>query len=197
MDVKKLDLNQGDETPSGAGQPEQKTEEPTEEVEIDDVDIQPDSEEGEDVVLSKEKFQKLVEAKENYKKGLLTYKEKLKAKPKETDYLPKQDFYKANEKTAIDKFVKENPDVENNWSEFVKHYSGKRGKDSVESIIQDLDDAKTLFSKYNPPKSPEDNDAKANLAKETSLPSAQGADGKSPQKGGLIPKKSHPSEWYN
>jgi hypothetical protein len=194
MNEKKLDLNQGDETPSGAGQPEQKTPESPEE-EIQDVDIQPDSEEGDDVVLSKEKFQKLVEAKENYKKGLLTYKEKLKAKPKETDYLPKQDFYKANEKTAIDKFVKENPDVENNWSEFVKHYSGKRGKDSVDDIIQDLDDAKTLFSKYNPPKGSEDNTAKANLAKEPSLPSAAGG-GEKPQKGGIIPRKSTPSEWY-
>jgi len=206
MDEKNLDLNAGEETietPAGSGQPEKKTTPQTEsELEIKDEDIKPDSEDDveDTVTLSKDKFQKLVEAKENYKKGLLSYKEKLKTKPKEEkgDYLSKQDFFKANEKTAIDKFVKDNPEMTDKWTEFVKHYSGKRGKDTVDGIVQDLDDAKTLFVKYNPPKEKgsEDKAAKAELSKESTLPSHIGPDGKKPKEGGIIPKRTPPTEWY-
>jgi len=200
MSEKKLDLNLGEENPTEAGQSEQTTPEDSSDIkDIEDVDIQPDSEEDDSVVLSKDKFKKLVETKENYKKGLLSYKDKLKQKPKEEekkgDYLPKKDFYKANEQAAIAKFVKENPDAEGSWKELVKHYSGKRGKDNTDNIIQDLDDAWTLYQKHNPPKDSENNEAKAELSKEESLSSSKGG-GEKPQKKSIIPKKTRPSDWY-
>jgi hypothetical protein len=194
MDEKKLDLNSGEETPAGEGQPEEQTPEEFSD-EIEDVDIQPDSEEDDSVVLSKDKFDKLVEAKENYKKGLLSYKEKLKSKPKEEAPKEAPKETPVDEKKAIESFIKENPEMEDKWSDLIQYYSGARGRDSIDSIKQDLDDAKTLYLKYNPPKESEDKKARADLSTETSLPAVEGK-GEKPKKGGLIPKKVSPSEWY-
>ncbi len=123
---------------------------------------------------------------------------KLKSLPKEeskAEFLPKADFYKANEKEAISKFVEQNPEMKDSWSDLVQHYSGKRGRDTVSNIVQDLDDAKTLFQKYSPAKESEDKEAKANLSKDASAPHTTGG-GEQKKRGGIIPKSTPVSEWY-
>lgn len=190
MSEETLDLNMEDEeTSQGDGQPETK----------ESSSVEPESEDkGDTIQLSKEEYEKLIAEKENYKKGLLSAKEKIKSVPKESksEFLPKQDFYKANEKEAISKFIAENPDLKEQWAEFVQHYSGKRGRDTVTAIIQDLDDAKTLFQKYNPQKETEDKTAKADLSKESSEPLAQGPGGEKKEKARLFPKRTPVTEWY-
>lgn len=225
MDIKNLDLNLGEEkenTPTGTGQPENKSSslegdeiQKVLATEIEDVSIADnDLESDEDTVtLSKDKFQKLVEVKDNYKKGLLSLKDKLKAKPKEGadssspeegKYLSRQDFHKANEKVAIDKFVKDNPDMADkaNWANLVRYYSGKSGKDTVDGIYRDLDDAKTLFDKYTEKKEEdgkEDKDLKKTLSTETNL-SSGGSKGKgkssTTETGGILKKGTPVKDWY-
>lgn len=147
----------------------------------------------------------------------MSYKEKIKSlqggtddqnnspeeKPKESEFLSKKEFYKANEKKAINKFVEENPEVKNNWDNFVEHYPNKRGKQTVEDILADLDDAKTLYDKYNKKDedSNSDKEAKANLSKEKANPSGSGnpkKSDKSTKKGGrkIMPNKERPQDWY-
>jgi len=190
MSEETLDLNVGDEeTLQGDGQPETQ--------ESSSVEPEPQGD-GDTVQLSREAYDRLIADKENYKKGLLSAKEKIKAAPKESksEFLPKQDFYKANEKEAISKFVAENPDLKEQWADFVQHYSGKRGRDTVNSIVQDLDDAKTLFQKYNPQKETEDKTVQADLSKESAEPLAQGRGGEKKEKARLFPKRTPVTEWY-
>ncbi len=197
MSEENLDLNTEDEvTSEGDGQPETEpssvesgggsSEEKSEEKPTDDT-----------IQLSKDEYEKLVADKDNYKKGLLSLKEKTKSTKQESgsEFLPKKDFYKANEKEAIQKFVAENPDIKASWSEFVQHYSGTRGRDTVNAIVQDLDDAKTLYEKYQP-KEGEDKEAKANLSSDSSAPVTSG-EGTKPEKGGIIPKRTPVTEWYS
>jgi len=191
MSEENLDLNVGEEeTPQGDGQPEPQ----------DSSSVEPESQDdGNTIQLSKEEYDKLLAEKENYKKGLLSAKEKIKSIPREgqSEFLPKQDFYKANEKEAISKFIADNPEIKERWSDFVQHYSGKRGRDTVSAIVQDLDDAKTLFQKYNPPQETEDKSAQADLSKDTVQPKAQGAGGTKKEKGGILRKSIPVTEWYS
>lgn len=228
MDTKHLDLNLGEEkpnTPTGTGQPENKSSsleggEKQEDsvVEVKDIEISDDDILDEDsyektVTISKDKLQKLVEVKDNYKKGLLSLKDKLKTKPKESvedksleegKYLSRQDFHKANEKVAIDKFVKDNPEMAEkaNWANLVRYYSGKSGKDTVDGIYRDLDDAKTLFDKYTEKKEEvdtENKDLKKKLSTETNLASGgSGGKGKSSTKetGGILKRGIPVKDWY-
>ena len=191
MDEKSLDLNGEEETPSGSGQPEEEdsSAESTEKVEEDKV------------VLSKEEHAKLLEERDNYKKGLLSYKEKAKALPKEPakaeDVLTKKDFQKINEKKAIEAFLKDNPEVNSKWSDFVPYYREFRGRDTVEDIVKDLDDAKTLYQKHFPVKE-NDGDTKANLASEKSITSGSSEPTK-PQKESnkfLDQRGKSIQEWY-
>jgi predicted CopG family antitoxin len=190
MSEENLDLNVGEEeTPLGDGQPESQ----------DSSSVEPESQDdGDTIQLSREVYDKLLTEKENYKKGLLSAKEKIKSTPKESksEFLPKQDFYKANEKEAISKFIADNPEIKEQWSDFVQHYSGKRGRDTVNSIVQDLDDAKTLFQKHNPAKDTEDKSAQADLSKESAEPRAQGQGGAKQEKKSLFPKRVPVTEWY-
>jgi hypothetical protein len=189
MDKKTLDLKGAEETPTGDGQPADTSEEISEET--------TEGASEEKVELSKEEYEKLLEDKENYKKGLMTYKEKVKGQPKE-DVLTKTDFHKINEKKAIDAFIKDNPEVDSKWSDFISFYRDSSGRNTVEDIVNDLDDAKTLFLKHNPAKEEEDNQTKAELTSEKSLESSSSNDNK-PQKGSnkFLEAKGKPiQEWY-
>lgn len=208
MNSEKKDLNLGDgATPAESGQSDKQKQAPSDDSEKDKGDGQPDSGTDEEkVTLSQEEYDKLQRDKENYKKGMLSYKEKLGSSNKddqednreESDYISRDEFYKANEKEAIEKFVEENPDVEKDWSNFVKQYHGKRGKSTVKSILNDLDDAKTLYDKYSSNDDDSDDRKKrADLAKEKSSPKSGGTKkGKDTSRKRVIPKKDSPKDWY-
>lgn len=196
------DLNLDGGSPSaGDGQPEN-NDSPDSDSDTDD----------ETVEIPKSKYEKILEDKENYKEGLLSYKEKYKSlesdknndqdsedKPSEDTPMTKKDFYKVNERKAINKFVEEHPEVEENWDDFVKYYPGKRGKETEEDILKDLDDAKTLFDKYHSDSDEDDDKSKrASLSSETTTPKASKKKRKSKKKSGkdLFPEKTPPKEWY-
>lgn len=192
MNKKTLDLKGEEETPTDDGQSANTSDD------ISDDSIEDNSEEK--VELSKEEYDKLLADKENYKKGLLSYKEKAKEQPKEEpkDVFTKTDFHKINEDKAINAFLKDNPEVDGKWSDFISFYNDKSGRDSVEDIINDLDDAKTLFLKHNPIKKEDDNQTKAKLTSEKSLESSSSDDVK-PQKTGnkfLDARGEKITEWY-
>jgi hypothetical protein len=193
MNEKTLDLKGEEETPTNDGQSVDTSDDTSEETTADNSE--------EKVELSKEEYEKLLEDKENYKKGLMSYKEKVKEQPKEQpkdDVLTKTDFHKINEKKAIDAFLKDNPEVDGKWSDFISFYRDSRGRNTVEDIVNDLDDAKTLFLKHNPVKEETDNQTKANLTSEKGLESSS-SDDKKPQKTSnkFLDARGKPiTEWY-
>ena len=120
----------------------------------DDDDIDLGDEDEETVVLPKKKVQQILRDKKSYKQGLLSVKDKLKGfkkpvppeekpKPKSGDDVPvtRGDLNKANEKKAIVEACKDQV-VDKNWAEIVKFYTSRRGKDSPEAIVADIQDAK-------------------------------------------------------
>lgn len=217
-DEKTLGLNiEEKDTSAGDGQPEEKTaSNPLDDLskEFDNINIKDDAGDiyelgdGETVVMSKEKVEALIGAKDNYKKGLLGLKEKIKnAKPEKkqeavkqpdkSDFLSKTDFFKAIEKQAIEKAC-EDSEINENWIDIIKYYTPRSGRDTVDSVIKDLQDAKHLWSKYNTTdKDPEDKKTKADLVTETGKPEGSTTgDGKKDTKKHIIPRQQPVSEWY-
>ncbi len=191
MGEKEKDLNLGEGTPDGTGQPEEKK--PLE------VKTPEDGGEDDKVILTKEEHQKILEERDNYKAGLLSYKEKEKGKKEESktnpDILTKKDFQKINEKKAVKTFVDENPELESKWADFVKFYRNINGKDSVEDIIKDLDDARTLFLKHNPVKE-DDKKAKAELSSEKAISDVPNPGGEKKESKSILTGSTPVSEWY-
>jgi len=124
----------------------------------------------------KDRITKLERDNENYKTGMLKYKsqarslskqEEVKEEPKveewdETSLKFRQEtvseaqkaareaarevLEEANEKKAINKFLKENPDLadDDKWNGVISNYTPKNGKGSVTSIMTDLKRAYNL-----------------------------------------------------
>ena len=135
MEDEKDDLKQG-ETPSENSQSDNEVEETTEaentKVESTEEVEETESEEADDekVTLTKAELQKLQEERDNYKKGLLSLKNKGRNLPgdkvaevekKETEsfyddseYVTKRDLQKKEEKNAIALAVTEIPELDDN-----------------------------------------------------------------------------------
>ncbi len=69
-------------------------------------------------------------------------------KPAAQEFLTKADFYKVNERTAI-KEVTKDPEVKANWSAIVPFFVSRRGKETSEDIMEDIQDAITIFNARN------------------------------------------------
>ena len=133
---------------------------PKDEVElIEDIkEVKTEEYSDDEVIVSKADLKKLQEVKENYRKGMLSAKDTLKQKvekptilpPQGTEYITKIDFYKSVEKDAVSKACEDDV-INDNWKDIVANYSPRRGRDTVKSILADIDDAKTLWEKTNPP----------------------------------------------
>lgn len=110
-----------------------------------------------------EQLAKEQEEKENYKQGMLKYKEQVKEEEPETEWnedtkkFQKETLTKAermaeekamktvetfNEKAGIAKFKELHPDVE--MKEVLANYNPKNGKFSAESVVRDLERALVL-----------------------------------------------------
>jgi len=136
MEDERDDLKQG-ETPSENGQSDNEVEETTEaentEVETTEEVEETESEEADDekVTLTKAELQKLQDERDNYKKGLLSLKNKGRNLPgdkvaevekKETEsfyyddseYVTKRDLQKKEEKNAIAVAITEIPELDEN-----------------------------------------------------------------------------------
>ncbi len=171
------------------------------------------------VVVPKDKFEKAMTDKKTYKGGLSTVKEKLKEakaklkdsrgqkateekpkdEPKPGEFITRSEVEKTNEKEAISEATKD-PVTDQNWDEIVKYYTPRHGRATSKDILRDIADAKTLWEKDNPDKvKPKDGDdgAAAKLAAEKAKAGdGAGAGGNEERKGGILPKKTTPKEWY-
>lgn len=133
---------------------ENKSEEVVEETTTEEVDL------TEKVKTLEEQLAKEQEEKENYKQGMLKYKEQAKEEPiwdEDSQRFQKQTLTKAeqlaeekarktvedfNEKAGIAKFREAHPDVD--MKEVLANYNPKNGKFSAESVVRDLERAYVL-----------------------------------------------------
>ena len=131
--------------------------------------VQLEVEPAEDIEALKARLQKAEEERENLSKAVtrLNKERKLTLEKPEEETYPEWDetskkfqeqtiskaekiaeqkaqerIEKSNEKAAVAKFVKENPDVD--WNYIVSNYTPIHGRDTVEDILKDLDRAKVL-----------------------------------------------------
>lgn len=221
MEDEKDDLKQG-ETPSENSQSDNEVEETTEventKVESTEEVEETESEEADDekVTLTKAELQKLQDERDNYKKGLLSLKNKGRNLPgdkvaevekKETEsfyddseYVTKRDLQKKEEKNAIALAVTEIPELDDNWDEIVEFYYPKRGKDDAENIIEDLRDAVEIWKFRKGAKPKADTESKKVIAKASTDNSiSKGKEKSAPVKSeGKIIKPTVPMErWYS
>lgn len=175
--VDEIDFKTGESVAPEVGQPET-TETKEEAPEADEASVEAPEETTEvpveDVETLKERLTKLEEEKENYKKGMLKYKDlslkktEDKTEEKEEEYpdwdetskkFQKQTLTQAekaaekraleivgkyNEKAAIAQFTEKHPEVAERWDEIVANYNPKNGKESVQDIVKDLNRAYIL-----------------------------------------------------
>lgn len=66
------------------------------------------------------------------------------------EFMTKRDFYRVNEKKAIQNVTTENPEIKENWEAIKGFYTSRRGKDTPEEIAEDLKDAYILWKARNP-----------------------------------------------
>lgn len=221
---KTLDLKSGDATPAEAGQSEQKTAEPDTQVlesEIDGFLKDAEEEEGDEddddetVTLSKKEVTAMKKASENYKKGLLSLKDKLKAFKKHTPVakdttqgqsagdkpdlnkpVTHADLIKERDSVAI-KEACTDQDIDKNWKEIVGYYTPRRGKQSVAAIVADIKDAHTLWRKEHPAEDgADDATSRSNLASDKSNITARNSGGAKKEIKSLFPKKVPVQQWY-
>lgn len=209
---KNLDFNEED-TSAGDGQPEDKnnTSAPSDEElddAIDNILKEGDDDDGDDeeetVIVSKKEYEKTERDRDNYKKGLLSLKEKGKKKTEKKEVkqvdepLSKKEFQKANENQAI-RIACKDSDIEENWNKIVKFYTPRHGKNDVEGIVEDINDAHTLFQKKNEDKEDdEDKKSTADLASDKNLQAGDTSKKKNSklERKSVIPKKETAQDWY-
>jgi len=208
------DLKDGEmKSLDGSGQPEKKAPVTLDPHDLDndidglldsDDDTELDSFDQDDTVaVPKSKWLKLQRDNTNYKKGLKSLKTKLKpvvSKPQEisTDkFITKDEFFKGIETMAIEK-AKSTPEIKEHWNDILKYYTNRRGKDSVDKISADINDAYYLWQKDNPSKETMDNKDAAELAadKAKTDTDTKANQGESKEKKHILQKRVPVTEWY-
>lgn len=170
----------------------------------------------EEVTVKKSEIERLKADNTNYKKalGIGEFKKPKEEKKVETStatvdtskFVTKDDQYKANQKTAIKiattvgkdddaETAKIKKDLDENWEEVKAFYTGRRGKDSPDDIVEDLFDAHAVWSRNKKTSKNSGKEATADLATD------KGTSGKSPQnaqaaRSRVIPKNTNPADWY-
>ncbi len=112
------------------------------------------------------------------------------------EFLTKADFYKSNERKAVREATAD-AEVKANWSEIVKFYSPRHGKETAEDIKEDIQDAITLFNSRNA-KTTKDESANV-LTTNTVVKTGGGPIGKSTASTPTPPNfklPAQPSDWY-
>lgn len=172
----------------------------------------------EEVTVKKSEIERLKNDNTNYKKalGIGEFKKPKEEKKVETSttagvdtskFVTKDDQYKANQKIAIKiattvtkdddaETAKIKKDLDENWEEVKAFYTGRRGKDSADDIVEDLYDAHAVWSRNKKTSKSGGKEATANLATD------KGTGGKSPSntsaaRSRIIPKNTNPADWYS
>jgi len=228
---KSLDFNPGAApAPAAPGQAQNNAASDDSDKELDDIlanqdeKIEIDDDDDEDtVVVPKKTMKKILEARDNYRKGVISAKDKLKAYKKNGTSAPapaapaapaqpaaptnpdpireavQAESQKAREKEAIRKAC-EDKLVDEHWQEIMPFLPVGMSRESVDSIVDGIMTAKEAFLRKNPDvleDVEEDDDAAADLAAVTRKPSVgnKGGDQK-PKKKGILPKKTPVQSWY-
>jgi len=227
MPDKKLGLNKKEEKPStGEDQPEEEKNRSSliKEDDIDDIlsktklekDPEGDLDEDDDTItLSKEEFESLKEDRDNYRKGLLSVKDKLKAQSVEAEkakaelnkdkeaseddskFVTRDELDQREQKKAIKEACKDNF-IEKNWDEIMEYYYDPRGDKSAETYLKNIKRAALIYKSENDIiDEDDDSQDRAKLSEEEGQEfSAGGAKGKPKKKKRIIPKKSTIQNWY-
>ena len=222
---KSLDFNPGAQAPAAPGQAQNNAAPDESDKEIDtllatqDDKIDIDDEDGEDtVVVPKKTMKKILEARDNYRQGVISAKDKLKALKKNGTPAPapaapaqpaaptnpdpihaavQAEAQKTREKDAIKKAC-EDEIVDAHWQEIMPFLPVGMSRESVDSIVEGIMTAKETYLKKHPELlEEEDDDAAADLAAVTRKPSVgnKGGDQK-PKRKSIIPVKTPVSSWY-
>ncbi len=170
----------------------------------------------ETVEVSKSELEQLKEERENYKKGLLSKKQELNELKSDSDNeeeskeLPssnaddldepvkKKDFYKSNEKKALQEASDELEGFDENFDKVMQYYTPRRGKETADDVFEDLKDAHMLYkNRHEEPGSNENKSASSKLSAEKSKPK-EGSDKAKAEKSkeDLFGDSSSPDEWY-
>ncbi len=224
---KSLDFNPGAApAPAAAGQAKNNAAPDESDKEIDDLlatqddKIEIDDKDDEDtVVVPKKTMKKILEARDNYRKGIISAKDKLKALKKNVTSAPapaapaqpaaptnpdpihaavQAEAQKTREKDAIKKAC-EDEIVDAHWQEIMPFLPVGMSRESVDSIVEGIMTAKETYLKKHPElmDDEEDDDAAAELSTVTRKPSLgnQGGEQK-PKRKGILPKKVPVTSWY-
>lgn len=179
-----------------------------------------DSDDGETVVLSKSEVAKLKRDNQNYKKGLLSTKDKLKglksrfavtqpqSQPEKKADDPNAPLTKAeyaqqkaadNEREAQQQFEDESEIFSEHREGIMEFYTPRRGNKTVKDALEDLRDAEAIFLKRNPDFASgdgEDKHAKSDLASGAKPSGSSKGSGKKGETKRVIPKSESPKNWY-
>jgi len=157
------DLKNGEVTPGSEGQEPKSLEE--------ELSLEPPKGDEDDTETLKAKLAKAEEDRDNYKKGMLKYKQTQKGEVVEEEGEEEEGdeekinltevrdvatkaasemLEKANEKSAITEFTNRYPALKDpvKWREVLVNYSSRSGKGNVESITKDLEAALVLAKHY-------------------------------------------------
>jgi len=162
-------------------------EETTEDEEVEETDEDTTDEEDDYVPLTKEEHDKLLEERENYKKGMLKAKasQKKPAESKESEFVTKADLQKDLEKRAIKEVLADNPEMDTDWNKFVSYIPKVAKSDDKATIMKKI---KAGYVGYQSTLDQSDEDVEDKTAKAT-LSKTTGTGGKSPKPAGT--KKKH------
>jgi len=173
----------------------------------------------EEITLKKSEHDKLIEERDNYKKGLLAEKEKNKGdktldkkeeeeekkeekkeeKPKKSEFVTKADFHKANEDQAIAEITDDIPEINDNWEEIVKHVNAS-DRNSIKSIKQAIKDGYAVWKSReaeNETEEEDDTGARSELSKDKTLGGKTKTKKDAPKKSILGVDKDHDiTKWY-
>lgn len=184
--------------------------------EFKDDDVKIDDEDGEDtVVLPKDTVKKLLRDRKNYKDGLLSVKDKLKAFKKPAPAAPAASaqaagnggqasdkatlIIKGMQQDAIAEACKD-PIVNEHWDEIMANYHDDGGVPSTAGYLKKIRKAAAVFFYEHPevkaaPQT-EDSSAAADLSQDHQKPSGGQGGNQKPTVKSLFPKRQPVTEWY-
>ena len=117
-----------------------------------------------------------------------------------SQFITKEDFYRANEKRAERMFREQHPDLAENFDDIRLLYMARRGKETPEDILEDFYDGAVIYQARNPKK--KEDTGKQAVRDLTAQPVVKsGGEAKEPKKAQKEPDprfkpKSTPDSWY-
>ena len=161
------------------------------------------------VALPKAKWEKMKGDRNNYRKGLVSLKQKVKGKksapekkeaePKKeekSEFVTRKELIKVEQSKAIKKAC-EDSEIEKNWVEIIKHYHAPSTA-SEDAYFEAIQDAHILWKSKNQSDDEDGNDKEATSKLSTETKKLEGetsGKGKKASKH-ILPKRTPIQDWY-